>query len=98
MADKEIGSILKGIIPVADYVFYTRPVYSRAASPALVMEKAKGLGKAGEKVELLTEALERARKMAAPEDLIVVCGSLFTVGEALAYLKPDIYSPDELTD
>ncbi len=96
MADKKIGQMLRGIVPICDYAIFTRPVYSRAASPEILMAKATPLGKPGEIVPFLTEALDRARKMANPEDLIVVCGSLFTVGEALSYFDPQTYVPDEI--
>jgi dihydrofolate synthase/folylpolyglutamate synthase len=43
--------------------------------------------------------LERARALARADDLILVCGSLFTVGEALTYYDPSAYKPDkELCD
>ncbi len=96
MADKKIGQMLRGIVPICDYAIFTRPVYSRAASPEILMAKAVPLGKPGEIVPFLTGALDRARKMAGPEDLIVVCGSLFTVGEALTYFDPQTYAPDEI--
>ncbi|MFC1884872.1 bifunctional folylpolyglutamate synthase/dihydrofolate synthase [Thermodesulfobacteriota bacterium] len=97
MEDKEIGPILRGIVPEADYVFYTRPLYPRAASPNALMAKSQGLNRPGESVKLLTAALDKAKEMAEPEDLIVVCGSLFTVGEALSYLEPEDYKPDEFS-
>ncbi|MBW1700881.1 MAG: hypothetical protein JRJ50_01955 [Deltaproteobacteria bacterium] len=59
------------------------------------MAKAAPLDKPGELAPFLTGALDRAREMADPEDLIVVCGSLFTVGEALTYFDPQTYRPDE---
>jgi dihydrofolate synthase/folylpolyglutamate synthase len=96
MADKELGTILDGIVPLADYVIYTRPVYYRAAEPEVLASEAGRFGKPGETALLLTEALDRARGMAGPGDLIVVCGSLFTVGEALSYLDPVKFAPDEL--
>ena len=52
------------------------------------------LGKSGEVIHVLTQALERARQMAGPQDLIVVTGSLFTVGEALTYFDPENNRPD----
>ena len=33
MEDKDIGNIMRGILPIADYVIYTRPDYYRSASP-----------------------------------------------------------------
>jgi dihydrofolate synthase/folylpolyglutamate synthase len=95
MADKEIGQMLRGIVPVADYVIYTRPVYSRAADPEILMSEAAPLERPGKVEPLLTKAIEKARDMADPEDLIVICGSLFTVGEALTYFDPATYGPDD---
>ena len=96
MADKEIGQLLRGIVPIADYVIYTRPVYSRAADPGILIAEAAPLERPGMVEPLLKKAIERARDMADPEDLIVICGSLFTVGEALTYFDPETYGPDDL--
>jgi len=96
MADKEIGQLLRGIVPIADYVIYTRPVYSRAADPEILMAEVAPLERPGEIEPLLTKAVDKARDMADPEDLIVICGSLFTVGEALTYFDPETYMPDGL--
>ena len=38
----------------------------------------------------------RAKEIADPLDLILVCGSLFTVGEAMTYVDPEKYKPDEI--
>ena len=49
----------------------------------------------GTSLESQKEAcLDRAKELAAPQDLILVCGSLFTVGEAMTYFDPDKYRPD----
>lgn len=94
MADKAIAEMMRIIVPIADYVIFTRPVYYRAAGPEVLMREAAMLGKPGETIPLLTEALARAKGMAGPEDLVLVCGSLFTVGEALTYFDPETYRPD----
>ena len=96
MEDKEIGQILRRIVPLSDYIIYTRPVYYRAASPETIMAEGARLGKPGEIVPLLTEAIEKAREIADPRDLIVITGSLFTVGEAMTYFNPETYGPDGL--
>ncbi len=94
MADKAIYSLLKGIVPRADHVIFTRPVYERAASPDRLMAVAKPFGIPGEAIPSLDRALTRAGELAGPEDMILVCGSLFTVGEALTYFDPVVYRPD----
>jgi len=94
MADKDIPALLRAVVPMSDRVLYTRPVYARAADPGVLMEKALPLNVPGEIVPTLAEALKKAKALATPKDLIVICGSLFTVGEALTCFDPDLYKPD----
>ncbi len=95
MKDKDIGRLLREIVPVSSYVIYSRPVYPRAADPEVLAAEAESQGKPGEVVQSLSAALDRAREIADPGDLILVTGSLFTVGEALACLDPQTYKMDE---
>jgi len=96
MADKDIAALLRAIVPISDRVLYTRPVYARAADPRVLKEKAPPLNVPGEIIPSLAQALKRAKAIATPKDLIVVCGSLFTVGEALSFLDPVRYKSDNL--
>jgi len=96
MADKDVRNIVRGIVPMADYVLFTRPEYHRAAAPETLMQEALLLGKAGEIQPSLDKALGKAKAMADREDLILVTGSLFTVGETMAFLDPKRYQPDRI--
>jgi len=96
MGDKDIPRIIKRIVPIADYVIYTRPEYSRAAEPQVLMKEAAPLGKEGEIIPTLPEALRKAKGRSKPGDVILVTGSLFTVGEAMACLEPEAVQPDKL--
>jgi len=96
MADKDVRGVLRGIVPMADHVFFTRPEYYRAAAPETLMQETSSLGKRGEIQPALAEALASAERMANREDLILVTGSLFTVGEAMAILDPETYKPDSI--
>lgn len=96
MADKDITRIVREIVPASDHVICTRPEYYRAASPETLVHAASPFWKTGELVPTLANALKRAKAMAAPEDLILVTGSLFTIGEALACLEPYRYPPDSI--
>ncbi len=96
MADKDIAKIVREIVPVADYAIFTRPEYHRAATPETLMQRAAPFMKAGEVVPVLSDALKRARGLGGPEDLILVTGSLFTVGEAMASIDPERYQPDSI--
>ena len=95
MADKDICGIVQGIVPISDYVIYTRPVYPRAANPEVLAAEAANFNRPGEVIKTLPEAINRARGVADPEDLIVITGSLFTVGEALTFFYPEKYSPED---
>jgi len=93
MDDKDIKGILRWIVPLADHIIYTRPQYYRSATPERLKAEALSYGGSGEVVPALFPALDRARVLARPSDVIVVCGSLFTVGEALPYFDPAKYHP-----
>jgi len=94
MADKDIGKIIKRIVPIADYVIYTSPDYYRSASPESLMKEAFHLRKPGKLVPRIPDAIDTAKAMAKPDDMILVTGSLFTVGEALTYFDPEKYGTD----
>lgn len=96
MKDKDIQKILQELLPLADYVIYTRPEYYRAANPEELQNEGEPFGRPGEVAPTIARGLERAREMADPEDMILVTGSLFTVGEAMTCLDPETYRPDEL--
>jgi len=87
LADKAIPQILRALVPLSDYVIYTQPRYIRAASAADLMRQGAVFGRGGEVCPEVSQALGRALRLARAEDLILVCGSLFTVGEALAHFR-----------
>jgi dihydrofolate synthase/folylpolyglutamate synthase len=94
MGDKDINNIIRLISPVADYIICTKPDYYRAADPGRLMKEVSSLGKQGEAVNSLPGAIERAKAMASSKDLVLITGSLFTVGQALTILDPVKYCPD----
>jgi dihydrofolate synthase/folylpolyglutamate synthase len=94
MEDKDIEDMIRRIVSMADYAIYTQPDYYRSADPANLKDAATPLEKPGEIVQRIPEALKRAKEIAGPQDLILVCGSFFTVGEALTTFDPEKYRPD----
>ena len=96
MGDKDIKGIMRGIVPIADYVIYSRPEYHRAAAPETLERVGAPIGKPGEILPELPQALQRARELASPEDMILVTGSLFAVGDAIAILDPNKNRPDSI--
>jgi dihydrofolate synthase/folylpolyglutamate synthase len=86
MADKEIPQMMSTLIPLADLVFLCRPQMERAASLEILGKNATAWKKPTREVSDVGTAVEQAMAEAGKEDLVVVTGSLFTVGEARAFL------------
>ena len=89
MADKDIRSIMGWLLPQADALYLTRPEYSRAATVDALAEAASDYPGRVERHEVLTEAIRSAMAATGPDDLIVITGSLFTVGEARGFFMPE---------
>jgi dihydrofolate synthase/folylpolyglutamate synthase len=87
MADKDMAGILAKLAPLAHTVICTRPRYFRAAPPEELAARVAAMGIPPLTAESVPEAIRRARELAGPKDHIVITGSLFTVGEAKAYLE-----------
>ncbi len=87
MADKEVRRLLALLAPAADRVVYSRPVYSRAAEPADLVAQAPAGGPPAEVEPDLGRAIARAQELAGPGGVVLITGSLFTVGEARALLQ-----------
>lgn len=86
MGDKEIGKMMSNLVPLADLLILTRPNMERAASLELLRKHASPWKKPALEIGDVGGAVEKARSEAEREDLVVVTGSLYTVGEARAYL------------
>ncbi len=83
MEDKEIPAILAELAPLADVLVASRPHNSRAMSPQRIAEIAQPYCKEVKVIEEVKDAVDYLKKEVAQEDdLILVTGSLFTVGEA----------------
>jgi len=83
--DKDVKGMLAELLPEAGEVILTKSkVSSRALDPVKIKEEISSM-KHGIKDIILTsnteEALSRANSIASPEDLILITGSLFIVGE-----------------
>jgi dihydrofolate synthase / folylpolyglutamate synthase len=86
MADKDISGILRRLLPLADVIIFSRPRYERAATPGMLKSLAENLSQDAYVIADLGAAIQKASSLAAADDLIVVTGSLFTIGEAREYL------------
>ena len=82
VADKDMDAILP-LLPREAYYFFTQPSLPRAMDYRMLAERAEAAGLVGESAPIVTEALEKARRKAGPEDLIFIGGSTFTVAEVV---------------
>lgn len=80
--DKEIGSCLQ-LLPKKAHYLFTAAHSERSLPASELAEKAADYGLAGEVVEGVSNALNRARELASEQDMIFVGGSNFVVAEVL---------------
>jgi dihydrofolate synthase/folylpolyglutamate synthase len=80
--DKKIATMAEELAPVTDLLIATRSQHPRAAEPEAVAAAFAARGVASETCPTVAAALDRARALAGPDDLICVVGSLFLVAEA----------------
>jgi dihydrofolate synthase/folylpolyglutamate synthase len=78
MADKAIGEMSDILFPAANQVIVTGVASARAADPGAIAEASH---RPVIRAENAGEALDEALRITPPDGLIVVCGSLFLVGE-----------------
>jgi dihydrofolate synthase / folylpolyglutamate synthase len=78
--DKEIDKVL-ALLPAEAEYYFTKAQIPRALQEDILHQKATALGLKGESYHDVNSALKAAMARAAKEDLILVCGSVFVVGE-----------------
>ncbi len=78
--DKEVETVLS-LLPREARYYFTRAGIPRAISEGELRQKGNSLGLTGEHFPDVNKALATARHHANKEDLILICGSVFVVGE-----------------
>lgn len=78
--DKDIERVL-GLLPKNALYYFTKANIPRALSENELAEKAKSFGLNGECFTSVQLALQQAVNDCHPHDMILVCGSVFVVGE-----------------
>ncbi len=97
LGDKDFRGIISEIVPLADYVIVTRPEYSRAMDLAALAGEVAVLHRAVHTAGTVAQAIEKAKKEAAPDDLVLITGSLYVVGDARAALLLHSEKPGDLS-
>jgi dihydrofolate synthase / folylpolyglutamate synthase len=82
MRDKAYEEMLRIIRPLMDLIIFTQPAVERALNPAIMARLVPEAVLTGS----VREALETAKINAHPGDLILVTGSLYTVGDAKRFV------------
>ena len=91
MADKDVSHAVDCLAPLASEVLCVRPEQMPRALPADALAELYR-ARTAVPVRALPDtrtALLAARKTAAPDDVVLVCGSLYLVGEARRLLVPN---------
>ena len=86
MKDKDIEHMIAYLEPVAKELIITRPHIARAAMPEQIA------GFVHKKVSVVgdvKDSIEYAKLKAGKDSLVVVTGSIFTVGEAFSFIRPE---------
>ena len=78
-ANKDLAGICAPLAPLADEAYVARNESVRSADP---LDVADALGRPAARFGSVAEALAAARAAAAPRDIVLVTGSLFTVADA----------------
>jgi dihydrofolate synthase/folylpolyglutamate synthase len=87
LRDKAVGEITQVLFPLADHVVVTGVDNPRSASPGEVAEAAKSSGTEVVTATGFAEAIDQALKSTTKNGVLVITGSIYLVGEALAWLE-----------
>ncbi|OGT99093.1 MAG: bifunctional folylpolyglutamate synthase/dihydrofolate synthase [Geobacteraceae bacterium GWC2_48_7] len=86
MQDKDLEAMLSLLAPHAAFIYAVTPMVERAVNSSQLAELCLAKGMTCEDSGSVAAGMEQAGLQASQEDLIIVCGSLFVVGEAKAHL------------
>jgi dihydrofolate synthase / folylpolyglutamate synthase len=78
LKDKDKSKMVREVEAFSDYIIFAKPNTERATEPD---ELANSIDVKHEIILDVRKALKKAKKLANPDDLIVVTGSIYTVGE-----------------
>lgn len=81
MADKDIRGILRRLLPIAETAIFTQPRYVRSSSAENLRKLARPYIQKHYVIPSPAAAIEQAKLLAGPDDLICITGSLYFAGE-----------------
>ncbi len=81
LSDKDIKKMVKIISPLSDRIIITKPDSKRAADPEIIRNEAERYINRVVVKEGVNHALDYAKSFAKKNDMILITGSLYTVGD-----------------
>lgn len=87
MSDKDVNAVVSALAPLAVSCYCVCPKVDRAMNDKDLAARITAMGFNARGCGSVGDGITAARRDADPDDLILVCGSLFTVGEAKAWLS-----------
>jgi dihydrofolate synthase / folylpolyglutamate synthase len=90
LRDKAMREMTEVLFPLAERIIATHADNPRSASAAEIREAAARVSTEIEDAPDITAALRRAGELATREDVVLVTGSIYVVGEAMRILEVEI--------
>lgn len=81
LGDKEVDKMIDEITKYAEYVIVTEPHNERAESSDSLYNKIKSRGIKCFSIEDYKEAYDKGRELMKKDDLLLICGSLYMIGD-----------------
>jgi dihydrofolate synthase/folylpolyglutamate synthase len=89
LQDKDCQGIIDALAPLADHVVVTKPQYTRAMEVQALASEIRKLHGSVETAETVREAIAMAGENVSSDDLVLITGSLYMVGDARAVFHPN---------
>lgn len=86
LRDKRYKDMLRYLSGVSRSFIFTRPLNDRALPVVRLKEAARELGIPGSGVGRVDRAIDRALGRLGGDDALLICGSLFAIGEAMQHM------------
>ncbi len=87
MADKDVAAVGKQLFPLAQAVVVTQAPGERAATPVDIVARVGPVPPPVRREPGIGRALALAERLAGPDGLVVVAGSLYLVGDVLRRME-----------
>jgi dihydrofolate synthase/folylpolyglutamate synthase len=85
--DKDAGSMARELCPIARDVIVTRYQMHRAMPVDQLIATAHRYAPDARSAPTVPDAIRAADELAGPDDIIIVAGSIFAVGDAISYFS-----------